>query len=40
MLELVQPQPAAAIEAAFTAFFLWGLYLRGAVDMLTFVAQV
>ncbi len=40
MLALATPQPAAAIEVAFTGFFFWGLYLRGAADVLAFVAQL
>jgi hypothetical protein len=40
MLSLATPQPASAGQRAFDEFFLWGLYLRGAVDMLAFVASV
>jgi hypothetical protein len=38
MLSLAVPQSAAAIRHAFDEFFLWGLYLRGATVVLTFVA--
>jgi hypothetical protein len=38
MLGLATPQSTAATQKAFEAFFLWGLYLRGATVVLTFVA--
>ena len=38
MLGLATPQSTAATQHAFDAFFLWGLYLRGATVVLTFVA--
>ena len=40
MLSLASPQNAAAIERAFNEFFVWGLYLRGFVDTLAFIALV
>ncbi len=40
MLGLASPQPAAAMQHAFGEFFLWGLYLRGAADILAFVALI
>jgi hypothetical protein len=40
MLSLGTAQSPAAVQHAFDDFFLWGLYLRGAVDVLTFVAAV
>jgi hypothetical protein len=40
MLALGQPQPLPAVETAFKEFFFWGLYLRGAADMLAFAAQL
>jgi hypothetical protein len=39
MLALAQPQPSAAVEAAFKGFFFWGLCLRAA-DVLAFVSQL
>jgi hypothetical protein len=38
MLSLGVPQTATAEQRAFDEFFVWGLYLRGAVDTLAFVA--
>jgi len=38
MLSLAVPQSTAATQQAFDEFFLWGLYLRGATIMLTFIA--
>ncbi len=38
MLGLAVPQSPAATQRAFDEFFLWGLYLRGATVVLTFVA--
>jgi hypothetical protein len=40
MLSLRADQPPAALLRAFDEFFLWGIYLRGAVDVLAFVAGV
>lgn len=40
MLSLASPQNAAAVERAFNEFFVWGLYLRGFVDTLAFIALV
>ena len=40
MLGLATPQPAVILRQAFDDFFVWGLYLRGAVDTLAFVALV
>ncbi|MGO9700459.1 MAG: hypothetical protein ACLPX7_14500 [Xanthobacteraceae bacterium] len=40
MLSLASTQNAAAIEHAFREFFVWGLYLRGFVDTLAFIALV
>lgn len=40
MLALAQPQSSAAVAVAFKEFFFWGLYLRGAADLLAFVAQL
>jgi hypothetical protein len=40
MLGLLKPQSAVTIQTAFDEFFMWGLYLRGAVDVLAFVALV
>jgi hypothetical protein len=33
-------EPPAAVLRAFDDFFLWGIYLRGSVDVLAFVAAV
>lgn len=38
MLELAEPQSASATQHAFDEFFLWGLYIRGATIVLTFIA--
>jgi hypothetical protein len=38
MLSLGAPQNAVAAQRAFDEFFVWGLYLRGAVDTLAFAA--
>ena len=40
ILGLAKPLSAHALQEAFQAFFLWGLYLRGATDLLAFVAAV
>ena len=40
MLGLRSQQDGASIERAFNEFFVWGLYVRGAVDTLAFVALV
>ena len=40
MLSLAAPQDAAAAQRAFDAFFVWGLYLRGAAETLAFAALV
>jgi hypothetical protein len=39
MLALATP-PAGALEATFDEFFLWGLHVRGAADVLAFASQV
>jgi len=38
MLGLGGPVPSATLQSDFDAFFMWGLYLRGAADVLAFVA--
>jgi hypothetical protein len=40
MLGLASSQSTAAVERAFDEFYFWGLYLRGLVDVLAFVALV
>jgi hypothetical protein len=40
VLSLRATEPAASVQQAFNDFFFWGLYMRGAVDVLTFVAVV
>jgi hypothetical protein len=40
MLGLAAPASAADAQRAFDQFFVWGLYLRGFVDVLAFVALV
>jgi hypothetical protein len=40
MLSLASPQPAGAMQYAFDEFLLWGLYLRGTADILTFVVLI
>jgi hypothetical protein len=40
MLSLRAVQPPADLLRAFDDFFLWGIYLRGVVDVLTFAAAV
>lgn len=40
MLSLKKSQSNGAVQAAFNGFFFWGLYLRGAVNTLAFVAEV
>lgn len=40
MLSLGSAEPAVPLQHAFEAFFFWGLYVRGAVDVLTFFAAV
>jgi hypothetical protein len=40
MLSLAAPQDAAAAQRAFDAFFVSGLYLRGAAETLAFAALV
>ena len=40
MLGLASSQSPAAVERAFDQFFFWGLYVRGLVDTLAFVALV
>ena len=40
MLGLAHAESAAAVQEAFNDFILWGLYVRGAADMLAFVAVV
>lgn len=40
MLSLASQKSSAEIERAFDEFFVWGLYLRGFVDTLAFIAVV
>jgi hypothetical protein len=40
MLALGKPQSDAALKNAFDQFYWWGLYLRGSVDTLAFLANV
>jgi hypothetical protein len=40
MLSLAAVQSPTVLLHAFDDFFLWGIYLRGAVDVLAFVAAV
>jgi hypothetical protein len=40
MLGLAHAESTSSIQEAFHNFFLWGLYVRGAADMLAFVAVV
>lgn len=40
MLSLRAVQSPAALLRAFDDFFLWGIYLRGAVDVLAFAAAL
>jgi hypothetical protein len=40
MLALRSPQSEAVAQIAFEQFYLWGLYLRGLVDVLAFLANV
>jgi hypothetical protein len=40
MLSLPSVQTEEAIRHAFNEFFLWGLYLRGTTDVLSFVALI
>jgi hypothetical protein len=40
MLSLGAPQSAVAERRAFDEFFVWGLYLRGAADILAFAAVI
>ena len=40
MLALGAPQSDAALKNAFDQFYWWGLYLRGSVDTLVFLANV
>jgi F0F1-type ATP synthase membrane subunit c/vacuolar-type H+-ATPase subunit K len=40
MLSLASQKSSAEIERAFNEFFVWGLYLRGFVDTLAFIALV
>jgi hypothetical protein len=40
MLGLSTPQSADALSRAFDDFYFWGLYLRGATDLLAFLAQI
>jgi hypothetical protein len=40
MLSLGPPQTTGGAQRAFDEFFVWGLYLRGAVDTLAFVALI
>jgi len=40
MLSLASLKNGAEIERAFSEFFVWGLYLRGLVDTLAFIALV
>jgi hypothetical protein len=38
MLGLGGPVPTATVQSAFDAFFVWGLYVRGAADVMAFAA--
>jgi hypothetical protein len=40
MLALGRLQSEAPLKNAFDQFYLWGLYLRGSVDTLAFLANV
>jgi hypothetical protein len=40
MLALGRLQSKASLKNAFDQFYLWGLYLRGSVDTLAFLATV
>ena len=40
MLSLRTADPAVSAQQVFDQFFFWGLYLRGAVDVLTFGAAI
>jgi len=40
MLGLAGPRPDAVIRTAFDEFYLWGLQVRGAADLLAFLALV
>lgn len=40
MLSLRTAESPTALQRAFDDFFLWGIYLRGAVDLLAFVAAI
>jgi hypothetical protein len=40
MLSLRAAQQAGTLQRAFDDFFFWGLYLRGVVYVLAFVASV
>ncbi|RWD64191.1 MAG: hypothetical protein EOS36_10660 [Mesorhizobium sp.] len=40
MLSLATYQPPTVLLHAFDDFFLWGIYLRGIIDVLAFVAAV
>jgi hypothetical protein len=40
MLSLAASQSDVAVERSFNEFYLWGLYLRGLVDVLAFAALV
>jgi hypothetical protein len=40
MLSLRQVQPPTVLQHTFDDFFLWGIYLRGTIDVLAFIAAV
>jgi hypothetical protein len=40
MLSLRAAESPAPLQRAFEDFFLWGIYLRGTIDVLTFVAAI
>ena len=40
MLSLGSAEPAVSLQHAFDSFFFWGLYMRGAADVLAFFAAV
>jgi hypothetical protein len=40
MLGLSAPQSTDALSQVFDDFYFWGLYLRGATDLLAFLAQI
>jgi hypothetical protein len=40
MLSLAVPQSTEATERAFQGFYFWGLYFRGAVDLIAFACSL